>query len=471
MEQKREQLKSRLGFILISAGCAIGCGNVWKFPTMTGANGGGAFVLLYLIFLVILGLPVMTMEFSIGRAAQKSPVRIYHALTPEKKPFRAHGYASLVGCIILMMFYVVVSGWMVSYFVSTIGGSFTGLSSMAKPDAVAASQAFFAESTSNPYKMIGYTFLIVIAGFFICSFKLDKGLEKVTKYMMIILLVLMLALAIYSFTLPGATEGLSFYLVPNFQNMLGASGDFNGFVQTVVSAMNQAFFTLSIGIGSMAIFGSYIGKERSLMGESINVIVLDTFVAIVAGLIIFPACATYGVPVDGGPSLIFVTLPLVFANLPGGRIWGSMFFLFMIFAAFSTVLAVFENIVACVRDMFGWGRKKACLICCAGMLVLSLPCVLSFLLGTSYGVLDIEDFLVSNCLLPLGSLVIVLFCTQKWGWGWDNFMLEANIGKGAKVKKWMRIYMTYVLPVIIIALFIFGVVTFNYQGDIFSFFA
>ena len=471
MEQKREQLKSRLGFILLSAGCAIGCGNVWKFPTMTGANGGGAFVLLYLVFLVILGLPVMTMEFSVGRAAQKSPVRIYHTLTPEKKPFRAHGYASLVGCTILMMFYVVVSGWMVSYFVSTIGGSFTGLSSMSQSEAVAASQAFFAESTSNPYKMIGYTFLIVIAGFFICSFKLDKGLESVTKYMMIILLVLMIVLAIYSFMLPGAAEGLSFYLVPNFHNILGNSGDFNGFVQTVVSAMNQAFFTLSIGIGSVAIFGSYIGKERSLMGESINVIVLDTFVAVVAGLIIFPACATYGIPVDGGPSLIFVTLPLVFANLPGGRIWGSMFFLFMIFAAFSTVLAVFENIVACIRDMFGWSRKKACLICCIGMLVLSLPCVLSFLLGSSFGVLDIEDFLVSNCLLPLGSLVVVLFCTQKWGWGWDNFMLEANTGKGAKVKKWMRVYLSYILPVIIIALFIFGVVTFNYQGDIFSFFA
>lgn len=471
MEQKREQLKSRLGFILVSAGCAIGCGNVWKFPTITGAYGGGAFVLLYLIFLVILGLPVMTMEFSVGRAAQKSPVRMYHALTPEKKGFRVHGYAGLIGSIILMMFYVVVSGWMVSYFVSTVAGEFDVLSTLDKTTAASTAANMFTQNTSNPWKMIGYTFLVVIAGFFICSFKLDKGLEKVTKYMMIALLVLMIGLAIYSFTLDGAAEGLSFYLVPNFNNMLGEQQNFGGFMQTVVAAMNQSFFTLSIGIGSMAIFGSYIGKDRALMGESVNVIVLDTFVAIVAGLIIFPACKTYGVDVNGGPALIFQTLPLVFANLPGGRIIGSFFFLFMIFAAFSTVLAVFENIIACVREIFGWERMKTCIVCGIGMLILSLPCVLSFLCGSSYAILNIEDFLVSNCLLPLGSLVIVLFCTQKWGWGWDNFLLEANTGKGIKVKKWMRIYMSYVLPVIILALFVFGVVTFNYQGDIFSFFA
>ncbi len=459
---EREKLGSRLGFILLSAGCAIGCGNVWKFPTMTGNYGGGAFVLIYLAFLVLMGLPVMTMEFSIGRASRRSPVRLYHALVPEKKAWHVHGYFALIGNVVLMMFYVVVSGWMVSYFVSTVSGTFTGLAEMEQSAAVAESKAIFAEHTGNVYKMLGYTALIVVAGFFVCSFKLDKGLEKVTKYMMVALLVIMLALAIYGFTLEGAGEGLSFYLVPDFTKI-----NFD----TVVAAMNQAFFTLSLGIGSMAIFGSYIDKNRSLMGESVNVIVLDTFVAIVAGLIIFPACYTYGVEVDGGPSLIFQTLPLVFANLPGGTVWGSLFFVFMTFAAFSTVLAVFENIIACVRDMFGWSRVKACIVCGIAMLILSLPCALSFCsFGTSFGVLDIEDFLVSNLLLPAGSLIFVIFCTQKFGWGWDNFVNEANEGKGLKVKNWMRIYMTYVLPIMIAALMAIGLVTFNYYGDIISFF-
>lgn len=459
---EREKLGSRLGFILLSAGCAIGCGNVWKFPTMTGNYGGGAFVLIYLVFLVLMGLPVMTMEFSIGRASRRSPVRLYHALVPEKKAWHAHGYVALIANVVLMMFYVVVSGWMVSYFVSTVSGTFSGLADMEQAAAVAESKAIFAEHTGNVYKMLGYTALVVVAGFFVCSFKLDKGLEKVTKYMMVALLVIMLALAVYGFTLEGAGEGLAFYLVPDFTKI-----NFD----TVVAAMNQAFFTLSLGIGSMAIFGSYIDKNRSLMGESVNVIVLDTFVAVVAGLIIFPACYTYGVEVDGGPSLIFQTLPLVFANLPGGAVWGSLFFVFMTFAAFSTVLAVFENIIACVRDMFGWSRVKACIVCGISMLILSLPCALSFCsFGTSFGVLDIEDFLVSNLLLPAGSLIFVIFCTQKFGWGWDNFVKEANEGKGLKVKNWMRIYMTYVLPIMIAALMAIGLVTFNYYGDIISFF-
>lgn len=454
---EREKLGSRLGFILLSAGCAIGCGNVWKFPTMTGSNGGGAFVLIYLVFLVILGLPVMTMEFAVGRASQKSPVRLYHALTPEKKPWRAHGYAALVGNVLLMMFYTVVSGWMLYYFISAVGGGLEGITD------AATSEQHFNNVTGNPTIMILSTFAIILVGYFICSFKLDKGLEKVTKYMMIALLLIMVVLAIYGFTLKGAAEGLKFYLVPDFTKI-----NFD----VIVAAMNQAFFTLSLGIGSMAIFGSYINKDRSLLGESVNVIILDTFVAIVAGLIIFPACFTYGVEVDGGPSLIFQTLPLVFSGLPGGRIWESLFFLFMTFAAFSTVLAVFENILSCFRDIFGWTRIKGCIICCVMILILCLPCVLSFCaFGTSFAILDIEDFLVSYCLLPIGSLVFVLYCTQKKiGWGFDNFMTEANTGKGLKVKSWMRIYMSYVLPAIIFALFIIGIVTFDYQGDIFNFF-
>ena len=454
---EREKLGSRLGFILLSAGCAIGCGNVWKFPTLTGANGGGAFVLLYLIFLIILGLPVMTMEFSVGRASQKSPVRFYHTLTPENKGWRAHGYAALVGNLLLMMFYTIVSGWILYYFISALTGKLESVTTAAE------SVKYFSEVNDSPLIMILSTFAIIILGFFICSFKLDKGLETVTKYMMVALLVIMIALAVYGFTLNGAAKGLKFYLVPDFTKIT-----FN----VVVSAMNQAFFTLSLGIGSMAIFGSYINKDRSLLGESVNVIILDTFVAIVAGLIIFPACFSFGVEPDGGPSLIFQTLPLVFSHLPGGRIWECLFFLFMTFAAFSTVLAVFENILACFRDIFGWNRIKASIICCVIMLILSLPCVLSFcVFKTSFAVLDIEDFLVSNILLPIGSLVFVLYCTnRKHGWGWENFTMEANTGKGLKVKNWMRVYLSYILPIIIFALFLIGIITFDYSGNIFDFF-
>ena len=451
MEQQRERLGSRLGFILLSAGCAIGCGNVWKFPWMCGQYGGGAFVLLYLIFLVILGLPVMTMEFSLGRAAQTSPVRMYQTLAPEQKRWHFQGAASLTGNVVLMMFYTSVSGWILYYFVKFLSGSMTGLT----PEAV---DSVFSGMMGSPTIMVGFMALVVVLGFAVLSLGLQGGVERVTKYMMLALLGLMAVLAIHSFTLSGAAEGLRFYLLPDLSKIDGS---------VVVGAMNQAFFTLSLGIGSMAIFGSYIGKEHALMGESLNIIVLDTAVALVAGLIIFPACFTFGVEPGAGPSLLFIAMANVFSGMAGGRWWGSLFFLFMFFAAMSTVLAVFENILACVRELTGWSRRKACLICCAAILALSLPCALGFNLlsgvhpfGGDSGILDLEDFIVSNCLLPLGSLVVVLFCTRKRGFGWDRFVEEANTGRGLRVKNWMRGYMTYVLPLIILAVFFIGLVTF-----------
>ena len=452
---ERERLGSRLGFLLLSAGCAIGIGNVWKFPYMAGQYGGGAFVVIYLFFLIILGIPVMTVEFSLGRASQKSPVKLYQQLEPKGTKWHIHGYAAMIGNYILMMFYTAVAGWMIQYFVLTATGRFDGL----EPDAVG---SVFGAVCGNPVTMIVYTALVVIIGFFVCSFRLDTGLERVTKFMMLALLAIMVVLAVHSFTMDGASEGLSFYLKPDLGKMREI-----GVGNVVVGAMNQAFFTLSLGIGSMAIFGSYIGKERSLMGESVNVAILDTFVAIVAGLIIFPACFTHGVEVGAGPSLIFVTLPNVFNSMPLGKLWGSLFFVFMTFAAMSTVFAVFENIISCCMDLFGWTRKKACAINCVLMLILMLPCVLGFNvlsgihpLGGESGFLDLEDFLVSNILLPLGSLVFVLFTTSKRGWNWTPFLEEANSGKGLKVPGWIRGYMTYILPIIILVLFIIGIVTY-----------
>lgn len=447
---EREKLGSRLGFILLSAGCAIGVGNVWRFPYMVGQSGGGAFLPIYFFFLIVMGLPVMVMEFAVGRGSRKSIACMYDELVPEKKAWKAHSYAALVGNIILMMFYTCVAGWMLNYFVSTAFGKFEGMSTAEVSGA-------FGDLLGDPVTLIIYTAITVIVGFFVCSFSLQKGLERITKYMMLALLVIMVVLAIHGFTQDGAKEGLTFYLKPDLSKVTG---------KVVVDAMNQAFFTLSLGIGSMAIFGSYIGKERSLLGESVNVVVLDTFVAFVSGLIIFPACFTFGVEPGAGPGLIFETLPNVFNNMSGGRIWGTLFFLFMTFAAFTTVLAVFENILSCIRDLTGWGRKKTCLICGIGMLILSLPCVLGFNLladfqpiGKGSSIMDLEDFIVSNCLLPLGSLAVLLFCTQKFGWGWDKFVEEANTGKGLKVQKWMRGYITFVLPLIIIALFVIGIVT------------
>ena len=452
---QRERLGSRLGFILLSAGCAIGIGNVWKFPYMVGQNGGGIFVLIYLFFLLIMGIPVMTIEFSLGRASQKSPVRLYQQLEPKGSKWHLHGYLAMAGNYLLMMFYTTVAGWMIQYFLAIASGRFDGMDTKQVGDA-------FNSICADPLTMVLFSCLVVVLGFFICSFSLQKGLEKVSKFLMLALLAIMVILAINSFTMDGAKEGLSFYLKPDLSRAMEV-----GIGNVIVGAMTQAFFTLSLGIGAMAIFGSYIGKERSLMGESINVAILDTFVAVVSGLIIFPACFTYGVEADSGPNLIFVTLPNVFNHMPMGNLWGALFFVFMTFAALTTVLAVFENILACCMDLFGWSRKKACLVNCILMLVLALPCALGFNLlsgihplGGTTNFMDLEDFLVSNILLPLGSLIFVIFAVSKKGWGWKNCLKEANEGKGLKVKPWMRGYMTYVLPLIILALFLIGIVTY-----------
>lgn len=452
MEQ-REQLGSRLGFILLSAGCAIGIGNVWKFPYMVGQYGGGAFVLIYLFFLVILGIPVMTMEFAMGRAGQRSPARLYQQLEPKGSKWHLHGYVAMAGNYILMMFYTSVAGWMLDYFVRTAGGQFVG----ADTDGVAAQ---FSQMLGDPLRMTLFMGIIVVAGFLVCSFSLQKGLERITKWMMVALLVIMVVLAINSVCTAGGSQGLRFYLVPDLARMKKV-----GIGNVVAGAMNQAFFTLSLGIGAMAIFGSYIGKERALMGESARVAALDTLVALCSGLIIFPACFAYGVQPDSGPSLIFITLPNIFNHMPLGRVWGSLFFVFMSFAAFSTVLGVFENIVSCTMDLSGWSRKKACLFNGILMLLLSMPCVLGFNLlskfqplGPGTGVLDLEDFVVSNLLLPLGSLIFIFFCTSRYGWGWKNFTKEANAGKGLKVQRWMRGYMCYVLPVLVAVILVLGLI-------------
>ena len=436
---KREKLGSRLGFILLSAGCAIGCGNVWKFPWMCGQYGGGMFVLIYLICLILLGIPAMTMEFSLGRAAQASPVRMYQKLEKKGTKWHIHGYVALIGNICLMAFYTVVCGWMIYYFVKFLTGTSADIG--------------FAAMITNPAINVGYLAVAVILGFGVLCFRLQGGLERVTKYMMMILFALMIVLAIHSGTLPGAKEGLKFYLVPDISAING---------EVIVGAMNQAFFTLSLGIGSMAIFGSYIDKEHSLMGESLHIVFLDTFVAVVAGLIIFPACFTFQVEVNAGPSLNFITLPNVFVNMAGGRVWGSLFFLFMTFASFSTVIAVFENLMSFGMDTLGWSRKKAALVNCLFVLLASLPCVLGYNVWSNLhliggrDVLDSEDFLVSNLLLPLGSLVYLLFCVTKWGWGFENYQAEANTGKGLKVQGWMKYYFRFVLPVLILVILMEG---------------
>ena len=454
----REKLGSRLGFILLSAGCAIGIGNVWKFPWMVGQYGGAAFVLVYILFLILFGVPIMTMEFALGRASQKSPVRLYQELEPKGSKWHLHGYASLAGNVILMMFYTTVSGWMLQYFVNTATGKLDGLDTSGVG-------AAFGDMLSKPGPMVLYMGIAVAVGAIVCMFGVKNGLERVTKVMMIALLVLMVALAVNSVFLNGATDGLKFYLIPNMDTVKET-----GIPNILVGAMNQSFFTLSLGIGSMAIFGSYLDKKRSLMGEAVNVAVLDTFVAFVSGLIIFPACYAFGVQPDAGPSLIFVTLPNVFNNMPLGRLWGSLFFLFMSFAALSTVLAVLENIIACLMELTGIGRKPMSLIVGVGIFVLSLPCIFGFNLWSNFvpfaegsGVLDLEDFIVSNLLLPIGSLIFVLFCVTRYGWGWNNFVAEANEGKGLKVAKWMRPIVTFVVPVIILIVFIMGIVNFNFK--------
>ena len=452
--ENRERLASRLGFILLSAGCAIGIGNVWKFPWLAGQYGGGAFVLIYLIFLLIMGVPVLTMEFAMGRAAQKSPLKMYGELTPDKK-WGWHGYACLAGNVILMMFYTTVAGWMLQYFVHMASGKFAGMTTEAI-------QNGFFEMLGDPVSMTIYMGIVVVFGFAVISMGVQKGLERITKWMMLALIVLMGALAVNSCFLEGGAEGLKFYLIPDFNRMMEI-----GIGDTIVGAMNQSFFTLSLGIGAMAIFGSYLGKDRALMGEAVNVAVLDTCVALCSGLIIFPACSAYGVAVDSGPDLIFITLPNIFNNMPMGQLWGSLFFVFLSFAALSTVLTVFECIIACVCDLTGWSRRKSCVVNCIAMLALSMPCILGFNLWSAFqplkagkNIMDTEDFIVSNCLLPLGSLIVVLACTRKKGWGWERFMAEANTGKGLKVQRWMRGYMTWVLPLIVLALFAIGIYQF-----------
>ena len=447
MSNSRERLSSRIGFIFLSAGCAIGCGNVWKFPWMTGQYGGGGFVLIYVLCLLLLGLPVMVMEFALGRASQASPVKMYQKLQKPGQKWHLHGYLALFGNVCLMSFYTVVSGWIMYYFWRFLTGNTADLG--------------FAPMITNPGVCMLFMIITVVLGFLVLSFNLQGGLERVTKYMMGALLALMVILAVNSMTLAGAKEGLTFYLLPDFSK-INAS--------VVVGAMNQAFFTLSLGIGSMAIFGSYIDKKRSLMGESLNIIGLDTFVAITAGLIIFPACFTYNVEVGQGPGLLFDTMATVFNNMQGGRIWGTVFFLFMVFAAMSTVLAVFENILACVRELTGWSRPKGSVICGIGLMVTSSTTALGFSVwkfqpfaeGSAW--LDLWDFLVSTNLLPLGSLCFVLFCSsKKFGWGWDNFVAEANAGKGLKVKNWMKPLFCYIVPVAIIALYIIGLVNFSWK--------
>lgn len=449
---QREKLGSRLGFILISAGCAIGVGNVWKFPYMVGQYGGGAFVLIYLFFILALGVPVLTMEFSLGRASKKSPVHLYNKLEPEGSKWHIHGYFAMLGNYILMMFYTTVAGWMLKYFVDTAAGKFVGA------DATGVAN-LFGDMLADPVSLIIYMGIVVVAGFAINSMGLQNGVERVTKVMMIALLGIMVILAVNSIFLDGGSEGLAFYLLPNFNRMAEI-----GMKEVVVGAMNQAFFTLSLGIGSMAIFGSYIDRKRSLMGEAVNVAVLDTFVALTAGLIIFPACFAYGVEANSGPSLIFITLPNIFNNMSLGRLWGSLFFIFMTFASFSTVIAVFENIISCCMDLFKWSRKKTCFINCILIFLLSIPCTLGFNvwsgfqpLGAGTGVLDLEDFVVSNLLLPLGSLTYVLFCVTRYGFGWDKFVAEANEGTGLKVANWMRPYCTFVLPIIVLIVFLVGI--------------
>lgn len=447
----RERFSSRLGFILISAGCAVGLGNVWRFPYITGQYGGAAFVLVYLIFLVLLGLPIMVMEFAVGRASQKSAARSFHVLEPAGTKWHLQGYACMAGNYLLMMFYTTVGGWMAAYIFKTLTGEFKGLDS----DGVA---AVFNDMLARPGYMTFWMVLVVLLSFFICSLGLQKGVERITKAMMSCLFLILLILCIRSVTLPGASEGLRFYLIPDFARFTE-----NGVGNTIFAAMGQAFFTLSLGIGAMAIFGSYIGKDRTLTGETINICLLDTLVAFLAGLIIFPSCFAFGVDPGQGPGLVFITLPNIFNQMVGGRIFGVLFFVFMTFAAQSTIIAVFENIISFSMDLFGTSRKKTVLINGIAIILLSLPCVFGFNIwsdfqpmGAGSTIQDLEDFIVSNNLLPLGSMVYLLFCTSRYGWGWKNFLAEADTGKGVKFPAWARVYVSYILPLIVLFIFIMG---------------
>ena len=451
--KEREQFKSRIGFILLSAGCAIGIGNVWRFPYVVGENGGGIFVLFYLFFLLLIGVPILSMEFSVGRASKKSVVKSFQALEKTNQKWHLHGYMSLVGNICLMIFYTTVAGWMLKYFYNFLTGQFNGLTT-------ADVQNVFSQVLASPSTNVFWMIIVVAIGMFVCSKGLQNGVERITKVMMTGLLGLIVLLAIHGLLLDGGMAGVKFYLYPDFQKISEI-----GLMKVIVSAMNQAFFTLSIGIGSMAIFGSYLNKDQTLLKEATNVAMLDTFVAVVAGLIIFPACFSFGINPDSGPSLIFITLPNVFVSMTGGQIWGALFFLFMSFASLSTVIAVFENIIACTMELLNIERKNAVIINFVLITLLSLPCALGFNvlsniqpLGVGSTILDLEDFIVSQLLLPLGSLVYLLFCTSKYGWGFENYQKEANIGQGMKVPNWMKFYVTIILPIVVIFVFINGII-------------
>lgn len=451
--QEREKFGSRLGFILVSAGCAVGLGNVWKFPYMCGRYGGAAFILIYLVFLAILGFPIMVCEFSVGRGSQKSCAASFKKLEPEGSRWHHFSYFAIAGNYLLMMFYTMVAGWMLYYCFCSLKGDFTG-SAMTTEDVAAK----FQEMTGSAGTLTLWMILVVVISFGICSLGVQKGVEKITKVMMACLFVLILVLAVHSVMLPNAGEGIRFYLVPDFKAMVD-----EGIGNVVFGAMSQSFFTLSVGIGSMAIFGSYLDKSRSLTGETLSISCLDTFVALMAGLIIIPACFSYGIQPDAGPPLIFITLPNIFNQMSGGRVWGTFFFLFLSFAALSTVVAVFENIISFAIDLWGWERKKAVLFNIAALIVLSMPCVLGFNvlsgiqpLGPGTGIMDLEDFLVSNNLLPLGSLVYLMFCTTRYGWGWKNFIEEANAGQGMKFPVMIKGYMTFILPFIVVAIYLKG---------------
>lgn len=449
--EKRERFSSRLGFILISAGCAIGLGNVWRFPFITGQYGGAAFVLIYLLFLVILGMPIMVMEFAVGRASQKSAARSFHVLEPKGSKWHLTGYAAMAGNYLLMMFYTTVGGWMLAYVLKMLTGEFNGLT----PDEVG---GVFNSMLAQPGYMTAWMIVTVLIGFLVCSMGLQNGVERITKAMMSCLFIILIALCIRSVTLPGASAGIAFYLIPDFSRMVEA-----GMGEVIFAAMGQAFFTLSLGIGAMAIFGSYISKDRSLTGETISICALDTLVALLAGLAIIPASFAFGIDAGQGPGLVFVTLPNIFNQMAGGQLWGTLFFIFMSFAALSTIIAVFENIISFAMDLWGWDRKKAVIFNVILIIILSMPCVLGFNLWSDFAPLgdgstiqDLEDFIVSNNLLPLGSLLYLLFCTSRCGWGWDNFIAEADTGSGIKFPKAIRFYVSYILPLIILFIFVMG---------------
>lgn len=452
---EREKFSSRLGFILISAGCAIGLGNVWRFPYVVGQYGGAIFVLIYLLFLVILGAPIMTMEFAVGRASQKSAVKAFETIEPNKPKWKYIGYFQSAGNYMLMMFYTTVGGWMIAYFFKMLNGEFQGVS----PEGVT---NIFNQSLQDPFMQVFWMIVVVALAFGICSLGLQNGVEKMTKIMMSSLFVIIVVLIIRAVTLPGGGAGLSFYLIPNLDSISQY-----GLLEVIFAAMGQAFFTLSLGIGAIAIFGSYIGKERRLFGETLSVCMLDTIVAICSGLIIFPACFAFGVNPESGPGLVFITLPSIFNEMWMGQLWGCLFFVFMSFAALSTIVAVFENIISFGMDLFNWSRKKSVLIHLILILILSLPCALGFNVFSDFNpfgagtyIQDLEDFLVTYNFLPLGSLAYLIFCTSRYGWGFDRFLAEANMGEGICFPRWTRIYLKYILPCIIIFIFIQGYWTF-----------